>query len=90
MILGASINPAIYQINVIKLGGSIEIKWKYQNTDSEEFVRVQCGKTTTAGGTNGGNQIQVVAIVNKDQSVTIRQQAFAKISGKRVLFYDNI
>ena len=80
--LGASINPAIKQINVIKLGANIEIKWRYQYTDSEELIRVQCGKTVTTGSTNSGNQIQVIAIVNKDQNASIRPQTFAKVAGK--------
>ena len=81
--LGASINPTINQINVIKLGGDIEIKWRYQYTDSEELIQIQCGKTVTTGGTNGGNRIQVIAVVDKDQSVSItRPQTFAKVSGK--------
>ena len=35
----------------------------------------------TTGSTNSGNQIQVIAIVNKDQNASIRPQTFAKVAG---------
>lgn len=62
------------QINVIELDRSSELSWRYELTNSEDFVGIECGKTLTSGN-------QVIVQIKQDLSIEVIQPQFAKVSG---------